>query len=45
MFGRQFGNCELAKAVTALDGYYHYATSNVLGTLDPLHELTYVKDC
>ena len=25
--------------------HYHYATTNVLGTLHPLHELTYVKDC
>ena len=25
--------------------YYRYATTNVLGTLDSLHELMYVKDC
>ena len=25
--------------------YYHYATANVLGSLDPLHELTCAKHC
>ena len=53
VFGRQFGICELAEADWCCSysiGWIHfitacYAATNVLGSLNPLHELTYVKLC
>ena len=46
VFGRQFGICGLAEEISYSNHvYYHYATTNVLGSLDPLHELTCVKHC